>query len=189
MESWITVVVAAIVALSTLAATWLQNRHSDRRFSVELQITQQRELEARQKELRERRREVRSETLRKLRDELSRMASKLDKLVAISSRQNIIMIGGTEEEAKRELQLAIEDWNTYLASGNFTQTLFTQYDAELVKKIESVREDYQASALIALLFPVSKDVKTLIEAVKTLKKNLAKIIEIQELINKRLEEL
>jgi hypothetical protein len=58
MEAWVTVIVAFIVAASTLGATFLQNRHSSKRFERELK--QQREIDYRQWK-----RNVRSEPLLK----------------------------------------------------------------------------------------------------------------------------
>lgn len=182
MDTWATVWVALIVALSTLGATFIQSWHSDKRFRVELG-------RAIDVDARKRKWEVRSELLLKLRNESARMAAKLDKLVAAAYRQ-LNRIGGTEEEARRELQLAIDDWNTYLAGGDFAQTLFMQYDAELRNKIEDIRKDYQKSAFVVIYyFQISKDAAKLLEAVKVLEKNKARVTEVQELINKRLEEL
>lgn len=134
------------------------------------------------------RRKVRGEPLLNLRAELVRMAAKQDKLAAAAYRQ-LNRIGVTEEQARAELQSAMDDWNTYVSSGDFARTLFMQYDAELVNKIEGIRKDYQESNFVALYFQIVKDAVKLSEAMKIIEKNKARIFEVQEIINKKLEEL
>jgi type I site-specific restriction endonuclease len=180
MDAWITVVVALIVALSTLGATWLQNRHSNKRFEKELE-------KAKEEQKRQRRWEVESEPLLELRKELALMAAKLDKLNAAISRQNI-KIGVTDEEAKKELQGAVDDWNVYTARGDLAKTLFIQYSTDLVNKVEEIRKDYQTSYYYQLYYKQIPPEK-LAEAMNVFEKNKIKIVEVQELINKRLEEL
>ncbi len=97
-------------------------------LGMKKQLNQQKEMDSIQW-----RRKVRSEPLLKLRAESVRMAAKQDKLAAAAYRQ-LNIIGVTEEQARAELQSAMDDWNTYVASGDFAQTLFMQYDAELVNK-------------------------------------------------------
>ncbi len=79
------------------------------------------------------------------------MANKQDKLVAAASRQHTRIGGGTDEEAKKELQGAADDWNAYLASGDFARTLFIQYDTDLVNQVEDIRKDYQKSNFTAFI--------------------------------------
>ena len=182
MVDWVTVVLVlgsnAITALSTFFVTKYRESRLDRRFSVELQVAQQRELKARNRELQERRREVRGEPLLKLRAELARMAAKRDRLLVSRDRMQSLArkqhIDMTEEEAKGELQEAENDWNAYQLSGDLAQILFLQCDRELVDKVEEIRRDSWLSIADA-------------EGVRLRNKN--KVIEAQELINKRLEEL
>jgi len=170
METLTTVAIALIVALSTLSATFIQNRYSSKRFEKELK-------RAREVDDRQRRREVESEPLLKLRNELARMATKRDRLLASRDRaqasarkQHIDM---TEEEAKRELQEAENDWNAYRSSENLPQILFLQYDTELRNKVEEIRRDSWFD----------------IHAREVRERNKARVIEVQSLINKLLEEL
>ena len=156
MEAWVTVAVALIVALSTLGATFLQNRHSTKRFEKELE-------RAREADYRERKREVRGEPLIRLRDELARMAAKQNKVASDA-------FGDSAEQ----LEKAINDWNNYLASGNLLQTLFLQYDVELFNKVNEIQKKYIA---------YYKNTE------RPSEKIWPKVIEVQELINKRLEEL
>ena len=179
MEVWTTVLVALIVALSTLGATIISNKYSTKRFAKELE-------RAREVDYRQRRREVRGEPLLKLRTELAIMASKQDKLLATAS-QNLIT-SKTKEEVKKELQGDIDDFNAYLASGDFTQTLFMQCATDIVDKAEEIRKDYKAS-LYAYLFHEYVDAEEMKQAMGVSERNRTKIIEVQELINKRLEEL
>jgi len=148
METWaiVTLVLgtSAISALLTFFITKMQVRHSDRRFERELE-------RARGADYRQRRREVRSEPLLKLRTELAHMANKQDKLVAAAGRQHT-RIGGTEEEVSNELQEALDDWNAYVKSGDFAQTLLIQYDTDLVARAEEIRRDYQKSYFYHLYY-------------------------------------
>jgi len=133
------------------------------------------------------RREVRGKPLLKLRDELAIMAVKLEDLVASAQRTHT-RFGGTQEEVEKKLHKAVDDWNAYLANGGMAQTLFIQYDTELVNRVEEIRKDYQQAYFHNLNFRDSnaEDMK---EAFNIFEKNKARIIEAQALINKRLEEL
>ncbi len=185
METWaiVTLVLgtSAVSALLTFFITKMQVRHSDKRFERQLE-------NGREADYHQRRWEVRGEPLLKLRAELANMATKQDKLVAAASRQHTRIGGGTDEEAKRELQGAADDWNAYLASGDFAQTLLIQYDTELVNKVEEIRKDYQKSYFYHLYYQ-QMDEEKLLEAMEVFERNKTRIIEVQSLINKRLEEL
>jgi len=174
METWaiVTLVLgaSAISSLLTFFITKMQVRHSDARLDKQLQS-------AREMDSRQRKREVRGEPLLKLRAELARMATKRDRLLASRDRaqasarkQHIDM---TEEEAKRELQEAENDWNAYRSSGDLPQILFLQYDTELRNKVEEIRRDSWFD----------------IHAREVRERNKARVIEVQSLINKLLEEL
>ncbi len=173
-------IIAVATFLTTFLTTKMQIKNAAKQFDKEFEkaiVTYQRE----------RRREVRSEPLLKLRNELALMAVKLDNLVASAQRTHTRM-GGTDEEAQKELQEAANDWNSYLKNGGLTQTLFMQYDPELVNRVEEIRKDYQQSYFYHIHFERA-DSKNLLEAMKVFERNKARIIEVQELINKRLEEL
>ena len=88
------------------------------------------------------RREVIGKPLLKLREELAIMAVKLEDLVASAQRTHT-RFGGTQEEADKKLHKAVDDWNAYLANGGMAQTLFIQYDTELVNRVEEIRKNYQ----------------------------------------------
>ncbi len=178
----ITIAVAIIVALSTLGATFLQNRHSSKRFEKELE-------RAKETDYRQRRWKVRSEPLLKLRAELALMAAKEDKLVATITER--IRLDVTVAEADKASQETLDDLKFYLASGDFRQTLFMQDDAELVNKAEEILRDYDES-YADLYFECNMGdlgAKELEKSRKVLERNQTRIIEVQELINKRLEEL
>lgn len=184
METWaiITLVLgtSALSALLTFFVTKMQVSHSDKRLEKELE-------RAREAGYRQRRWEVRSEPLLKLRRELVIMATKQDKAVSAAHKLHT-RFGMTEEEAKKELQKSADDVNTYIESGNFTQTLFMQYDKELVGKVEEIIRDYRTSFIFAIDYKSLK-AKELGEAMEVFERNKNRIVEIQELINKRLEEL
>lgn len=181
MEAWITVVVAVIVALSTLGATYLQNRQSSKRFEKEL--TRQREIDKRQRKW-----EVRSEPLLKLRDELAHAAVKESEVTGAAYAQHLLKDIKTTEELNTRLERAIRDRDEYLKSGILTQILYTQTDQALINQVEKIIQEYQSSYFTAehyTLF-VKKDRE---KGMKVFEENRARIIEVQELINKRLEEL
>ncbi len=184
METWaiVTLVLgtSALSALLTFFITKMQVRHSDKR--LEKQLGRAEEVDSR-----ERRRGVRGEPLLKLREELAIMAVKLEDLVASAQRTHT-RFGGTQEEADKKLRKAVDDWNAYLANGGMAQTLFIQYDTELVNRVEEIRKDYQQAYFHNLNFRDSnaEDMK---KAFNIFKKNEASIIEAQALINRKLEEL
>ena len=176
METWTTVAIALIVALSTLSATFIQNRYSNKRLEKELE-------RAREVDDRQRRREVEGEPLLKLRNELARMAAKRDRLLAARDRslafphKQRTQLDMTEEDAERELQESRNDWNAYLASLRLPEILFLQYDTELINKVEEIRRDLSGWASF------------LTDAGNIRKENKARVIEVQALINKLLKEL
>lgn len=184
METWAIVALvlgaSAISALLTFFITKMQVRHSDRRFEGELE-------RAREADYHQRRWEVRGEPLLKLRAELTRMSTKQDRLVA-SAHKLHTRFSMTEEEAKKQLQENVDDMNAYLASGDFPQALFMQYDTELINKVEEILRDYRHSYIDAMYYKDLK-AKELGEAMKVFERNKNRIIEVQSLINKLLEEL
>jgi len=180
MEAWITVIVAFIVAASTLGANFLQNWQSNKRFKIELG-------RAIDVDAKKRKWEVKSGPLFKLRDALSLMTTKQDRLVA-SAHKLHTRFGMTEDEAKEQLQKNADDVNAYLASGDFQQTLFMQDDAELISKVDEIIKDYRSSYIDAMYYKELKATE-LGKAMEVFEKNKGRIIEVQALINKRLEEL
>jgi hypothetical protein len=151
-------------------------------LGMKKQLEQRNEIDSRQW-----RRKVRSEPLLKLRDALANMATKQDRLI-IAAWGQLYIKGATEEAVRGELQRAADDWNAYLVSGDFAQTLFMQYDAELFDKAKEILKDYQESCFNAIhLNQVS--VEEQVKSRKVSERMEPKIVEAQELINKRLEEL
>ncbi len=191
METWATVALVLgsniIIGLSTFFATKIQVSHSDRRFSVELQIAQQRELESRQKELRERRREVRSEPLHKLRAELAIMATKLDRLAKAG---HSLAVPNTEDQVKEALERATNDWNDYISGDDLQRVLFIQSDEEIVKLVKEIRNDYLEAYDNVVTYREGQSAIEFGKAIRSSEEKIApKVIQAQDLINKRLEEL
>lgn len=184
METWAIVLIIIfsnlIIAASTFFTTRIQVRHSDKRFNKELERT-------REVESRERRREVRSEPLLKLRSELARAASKHEWLAAAAYMQHTRR-GITEEQAQEILKEVSDDYNSYMRSGELFTTLFMVDDMELIKKVDEIRNEYTKSYSISLDFKDHTSVE-IGEALKVLETNRQRIVDIQALINKRLEEL
>ena len=181
METWTTILVALIVALSTLCATFIQSWHSNKRFKIELG-------RAIDVDTKKRRWEVRSMPLRRLRDELALMAVLESRLTGIAYRQHLLKDTIPEEKLKKQLQEAIKNRDEYLESGSLQQVLNIQTDPELIDKVEKIMQNYQSSFFTAEHYMQFGE-KDRANGIEVFNKNRARIIEVQELINKRLEEL
>lgn len=99
----------------------------------------------------------------------------------MAAKQNAVVSAAREGSAD-ELKKALGDWDNYMASGNLPQTLFLQYDVELFNKVNELQKNY-----VARYYNIVPS-----EQVNAMEQEEAiwpKVIEIQELINKRLEEL
>ena len=175
-----TIAVAIIVALSTLAGTFIQQWWSNKRFEKELE--RQREIDSHWWK-----RKVRSSPLLKLRDELARMATKAAK-VAKPGKNLSIPLQKTKEQEEEALKQAIDDWNSYISGDNFDVVVNMQADAEIIKLAKEIRNEY----LDTYDNIVSGELrgKELSEARRAAEEKLApKVTQAQSLINKRLEEL
>jgi hypothetical protein len=151
-------------------------------LGMKKQLEQQRELDSCQW-----RRKVRSEPLLKLRDELANMASKL-KMLVIDTRGQHYRPNITGEEKNKELERAVEDLKVHLENGGFLQALNLQYDAELLHLVDNIISSYSLLFEYALNYE-SLRLDLLKEFHKLSQEIETKIPEVQELINKRLEEL
>jgi len=180
MDTWTTVIVAAIVAFASIFSTFMSNRQHGKRFKEELE-------RVRETDYHQRRREVRGEPLLKLRAELARMVSKQNRLVDAAHKQHT-RSGFTDEEVQVLLREAIDDWNNYVRGGEWLQTLFTLDDAELIDRLGSILKDYTDSYVSAMYFK-ELSATEIGKAMEVFERNKVRIIEVQELINKRLEEL
>lgn len=132
-------------------------------------------------------RNIRSEPLLKLRNELANMATKLEDLVADAQRTHT-RFGGTQEEAENKLKKSVDEWNSYLENGGIAKILFIQFDTALVNRVEEIRKDYQQAYFTNIWFKQS-NAEDMTKAFDVFNKNKARIIEVQELINKKLEAL
>jgi len=184
MEIWDVVALVLgsniIMAVVTFFATKLQVKHSDKRLEKELE--RQREVDARTW-----RRDVRSKPLLKLRYELARMATKM-KMLVIDTRGQHYRSNITEDEKNKELEQAVEKLKVYLTNGDFLQTLNLQYDAELLHSMDEIESKYRLLFEYALNYERLRfDLRT--EFNKLSQEIETKIPEVQELINKKLEEL
>ena len=115
------------------------------------------------------------------------MATKLSMLVT-DTRSQHYRSNITEEEKNKELERAVEDLEAYLANGDLLQALNLQYDAELLELVEKIQNDY------LLLFEYALDYKNLereeLSSFRKISQSIRnKILDTQELINKRLEDL
>ena len=170
-----------ISAVLTFLITRMQVSHSDKRLEKELE-------RARDTDYRQRRWEVRSEPLLNLRNELAIAATKYDRLVRAAYTKHT-HFGVTEETITKELQEALEDFNNYMISGNLKQILLLQCNEELVNRVEEILEDYSKSYTDFEHFFDELTATELGKSREVLNINNTRIIEVQELINKQLEEL
>ena len=187
MEDWAIVVIVVGTNIITNLLTWfLTNRQLTRSDKqLERRVKVQRE----EKE-RERRQTVRSEPLLKIRSELARMAAKGERVASLVIP---LPFGEKSKEDIEEFREALDDWNTYMASGEFQQVLFMQYDFVLVGKVNDIRSEYEGARYRFGSYWqwLSDEVKgkEYEAAVNVVVGNRSKIAEVQSDINKLLEEL
>jgi hypothetical protein len=174
-----TVAVALIVALSTLGGALLTNWWANKRFKQELE-------RAREQDSKQRRREIRGEPLLKLRSELALMATKLDSIVSLL--QPRVLTAGEKNKQEETLKRNLSDFNDYVSSGDFQKTLFMQWDSEIINKVQAIEKDYLISYFILADHNYS-NAEEMKQAIRVSEINKNRIIEVQEIINKRLEEL
>jgi len=135
------------------------------------------------------RRKVKSDPLLRLREELANIAKKLDTLLDVAHRR-LTKTDYKQEEVNKELQLVADDWNLYWAGSDSVKALFTQCELEFVEIIQNIRVDYGAAFRnLRSYFKAPQEKAKFDDAVGILQKNLVKILEAQELINKKLEKL
>ncbi len=183
METWaiVTLVLgtSAVSALLTFFITKMQVSHSDRRFEKE----HERAVVMYQ---RERRREFRGEPLLKLKTELARMASKLDKLVKAAYHSH----GMAAEQAKEEFERAKNDWGNYLASDDLSQVLFILDDQEIIDLVKKTRDEYLNSYEELTFHREELTARETGEYARAPEEKIrSEVINIQALINRKLEEL
>lgn len=152
----------AVVSLAT--ARWQIN-------SAKGQLDKQLQSE-RERAQRERSREIRSEPLLKLRGELAFAAAKAD------TRLKMQLISTELPAMKKVKEDILRDEVQYVISGELQKTLYSLDEPKLIKIVSSIMEDLASASL------TNKS-----EAFETLSKAQARILEVQSIINKRLEEL
>jgi len=183
METWaiVTLVLgaSAISALLTFFITKMQVSHSDKRLEKELE-------RARETDYHQRRREVRNEPLLQLRTELAIMATKLEKLAKRGKTFSPIK---TREQEEEVLKQAVNDWNNYLEGGYLEKVLYSQFDAEIVNRVRDIRNDY-LNTYSVVTFKEGLSAVEFGKAASAAEEKIRPMVgEVQELINKRLEEL
>ena len=117
-----------------------------------------------------------------MRNELALMAFMQNRINDLAEKQHT-RYEEAKEKVTEELYDAIKEWKAYLVKGNLIRTLFIQYNSELFNKVNEIQESYIAR-YHKLFNEAEKE-----EAITSWGKTWPKVIEAQELINKRLEEL
>ncbi len=152
-------------------------------LGVKIQLKQRNKIDSRQW-----RRKIRTEPLLRVRDELALMAVKESKVTGAAYGQHLLKDVKPKEELNRRLQEAIKNRDDYLESGILQQVINMQTDEELINRVEKIMQEYQSSCFTAEHYTQFGE-KDREEGMEVFKQNKARIIEVQELINKRLEEL
>ena len=133
------------------------------------------------------RREVRGKPLLKLREELAIMATKLEKL---AKRGKSFTVPKTKEQEEEALKQAVNGWDFYTSEGHLEIVLYSQFDAEIVNRVRDIRNDYLNTYSNVVTYKEELSNVEFGEAARAAEEKIRpKIIEVQELINKRLEEL
>ena len=206
MEAWATVVIVlvsnAIIGAVSVLTVRKQLKHSREQFKMQQEAQ-------READKHERQREVRSEPLLRLRAELACMAAKGEKVVDVAKStvykalQDMEFEGWRDvEQVPNELKEALDDWNTYMVSGEFQQVLFMQYDMKLVERVNEVRDEYNLARHGLNIAPWvgwlgeeerKQNVKAIEQRIHrdidVIISNRERIAEVQSDINKLLEEL
>lgn len=124
-------------------------------------------------------REVRSEPLLAFRRELARMAQKYVVVIEVAQMQHT-RIGMSEEKAREILQAVGTDWNSYMSSGSYTQAMFELDDQDIIDKAQHLWQQ------LAEAYVKATDVHLVFGELGTIRTG---VVEIQKLINQRLQEL
>ena len=150
-------------------------------LGMKKQLEQQRELDSSQW-----RRKVRGDPLFNLRAELARMAGKLDRLVKAAYHSH----GMATEQAKQEFERAKSDWESYLSSEDLPQVLFSLDDREIIDLVKTARNEYLNSYEELTFYRKELTASEVGQFARAPEEKIrSEIINIQVLINKRLEEL
>lgn len=184
MEQWSSAIsgfVGVIVgSLFSLLLTRMQLKNADKRFERELD-------KAKEDTQRQRRWEVRSVPLLGLRDELAVMATKLEKL---AKQGNTFTVPKTTEQTRESLNQAVKDWETYVAGDRLEIVLYSQFDEEILNRVREIRVEYLVTYNEVVTWGKELSAREFGEAARAAEEKLRpKVVEVQELINKRLEEL
>ena len=114
------------------------------------------------------------------------MASKLDKLVKAAYHSH----GMATEQVKEEFERAKNDWDGYLASDHLSQALFIVDDKEIIDLVKKARDEYLDSYDELTFYREELTAREIGEYARAPEERIrSEIINIQALINKRLEEL
>jgi len=142
-----------------------------------------------QKEINEKewKRKIRSEPLLELRDELAVMATKLEKLAKRGKSFTVIK---TKEQEEEVLKQAVNDWDSYISEGHLEIVLYSQFDKEILNRVRDIRNEYLDTHATVVTFREGLSNVEFGEAARAAEEKIRpKVAEVQELINKRLEEL
>lgn len=150
-----------------------QVAHSDKRFEKE----QEKAIEEAQ---RKRKWEVRSKPLLQLRDELAVMASLQNRIADLAYKAKS-PYDDEKRRAEEEMDHALNEWRSYGLV--FVKTIFMQFDQELYDKVYEIQNKY-IEKYRKIISETDRE-----KAIKSFPSLIPKILEAQELVNRKLEEL
>ena len=186
METWaiVTIVLGtnAITNLLTWFLTNTQLTHSDRRLKRQLEAQSEAEQH-------NRRWEVRSQPLLRLREELARMAEKLEGMADLAI-QVIDGVSTRPDKTLKDLEKAVRGWEAYFDGGSFYQAVHMQYDHRLKAEAYRISLDYQSAySGVMAYWRGGNATERLREARDIVQRNARRISRLQSRINEQLEEL
>jgi len=115
------------------------------------------------------------------------MATKLEKLAKRGKTFSPIK---TQEQEEEVLKQAVNDWNNYLEGDYLEKVLCSQFDAEIVNRVRDIRNDYLNTYSDVVTFKEGLSAVEFGKAARAAEEQIRpKVAEVQELINKRLEQL
>jgi len=187
MEAWATVVIVlvsnAIIGAVSVLTVRKQLKHSAEQSKMQ-------EEAQREEEKRSRKREIRDEPLVRLRDELARMAEKVGRGVHLVT-QFTPEKTPHGEKVRKDLEEAVEEWEKYIKSGVFLETLHMQFDHNIRQEAHKILYEYHLAydRVHDSWVGKKKDNKSINDATEVVGRNMVRVSDLQLEIVRLREEL
>ncbi len=115
------------------------------------------------------------------------MATKYEHVVSAAQMQHT-RPPMSDEEARGAYEQARSNMNSYMEKGEWPQTFLKLDDTRLLDKMKEITDDHRHSCVVHLNYQRFEGDK-LIESMQVYERNAKRIMELQGIINKKLEEL